>query len=222
MNIFRSSPKSDLLKECIDETVHMLDLGHEMFQLVTTALVQNAPPEDVRKIKKMDKEMNRSHRSVRRKVYEHLSLTGNQDLYFSLVLLSIVDDTERVGDYDKNIAEIITLVPRRLDFGPYTDDFNALWERTNEIFEATIKAFRDDDESAAMIVLRSYGAISDMCDDMIDDIIGGDDNEMINRDLVALMLIVRFFKRVNAHLKNIASSMTNPFHRIGYRPKDEK
>lgn len=222
MNLFRSSPKSDLLKECIDETVHMLDLGHEMFQLVTTALVQDAPPEDVRKIKKMDKEMNRSHRAVRRKVYEHLSLTGNQDLYFSLVLLSIVDDTERVGDYDKNIAEIITLVPRRLDFGEYTEDFNALWERTNEFFESTIKAFRDDDETAARYVLQSYGAISDTCDNMINDIIGGDDKEMINRDLVALMMIVRFFKRVNAHLKNIASSLTNPFHRIGYRPKDEE
>lgn len=222
MNIFKSSPKSDLLRECIDETVRMLDLGHEMFQLVTTALVQDAPPEDVQKIKKMDKEMNRSHRAVRRKVYEHLSLTGTQDLYFSLILLSVVDDTERVGDYDKNIAEIITLVPRRLDFGPYTDDFNALWEQTNQFFDATIKAFKDDDEAAARLVLRSYGRVSDMCDDMIDEIIGDEHNELIKRDLVALILIVRFFKRVNAHLKNIASTLTNPFHRIGYRPKDEE
>ncbi len=221
MNIFKSNPKSDLLQECIDETVRMLDLSHEMFQLVTTALVQDAPPEDVRTIKKMDKEMNRLHRDVRRKVYEHLTLAGTHDLYFSLVLLSIVDDTERVGDYDKNIAEIITLIPRRLEFGPYTEDFNLLWKQTNRFFDATITAFREDDESEARFVLDKYGEVSDTCDDMIDDIIGGADTEFIARDLVALMMLVRFFKRVNAHLKNISSSLTNPFHRIGYRPKDD-
>lgn len=222
MNIFRTKPQSDLLKECIDMTIKMLHLGQDMFQLVTTALVEDAPPEDVRNIKRMDKEMNRLHREVRRKVYEHLSLRGTRDLYFSLVLLSVVDDSERVGDYDKNIAEIITLVPRRLDFGSYTDEFNLLWKRTNQFFDATITAFSEDDEEKAQLVLEHYGTVSDTCDGMIEAILGGDGNEMIPRDLVALILIVRFFKRVNAHLKNIASTLTNPFHRIGYRPKREE
>lgn len=221
MNIFRSKPKSDLLQECNDDTVRMLELGHEMFELVTTALVQDSPPEDVKTIKKMDKEMNRLHRDVRRKVYEHLSLTGTRDLYNSLLLLSVVDGAERVGDYDKNIAEIITIIPRRLDFGEYTDEFNLLWKRTNQFFDATISAFRDDDEAKAQMVLENYGAISDTCDDMIDEILAGE-SEMIKRDLVALMMLVRFFKRVNAHLKNIASTITNPFHQIGYRPKKKK
>lgn len=218
MNIFRSKPKSNLLQECVAETVEMLDLSHEMFQLVTTALVEDSPPEDVKKIKMMDKEMNRLHRDVRRKVYEHLSLTGTQDLYYSLVLLSVVDDTERVGDYDKNIAEIITLIPRQLDFEHYTEEFNRLWKRTNQFFDATISAFREDDEEKARLVLEQYGDVSDTCDDMIDEILGAD-SDVIKRDLVALMMLVRFFKRVNAHLKNIASTITNPFHQIGYRPK---
>ncbi len=221
MNIFRSKPKSNLLQECIEDTVRMLDMGHEMFQLVTTALVEDSPPEDVKTIKKMDKEMNRLHRDVRRKVYEHLSLTGTQDLYYSLVLLSVVDDTERVGDYDKNIAEIITIIPRRLDFGEYTQRFNNLWERTNVFFDATLTAFREDDETKARFVLEHYGHLSDTCDDMIDEILAGE-SETIKRDLVALIMLVRFFKRVNAHLKNIASTLTNPFHQIGYRPKKEK
>ena len=221
MNIFRSKPRSNLLQECIEDTLRMLEMGHEMFQLVTTALVEDSPPEDVRTIKKMDKEMNRLHRDVRRKVYEHLSLTGTQDLYYSLVLLSVVDDTERVGDYDKNIAEIITVIPRRLQFDDYTERFNDLWKRTNEFFDATLTAFREDDEAKAAYVLEHYGAVSDTCDDIIDEILAGD-SESIKRDLVALILLVRFFKRVNAHLKNIASTLTNPFHQIGYRPKKEK
>lgn len=201
--------------------MRMLEMAQEMFQLVTTALVEDSPPEDVKTIKKMDKEMNRLHRDVRRKVYEHLSLTGTQDLYYSLVLLSVVDDTERVGDYDKNIAEIITIIPRRLQFGEYTDRFNDLWKRTNEFFDATLTAFREDDEARAGFVLEHYGVVSDTCDDIIDEILAAD-MESIKRDLVALILLVRFFKRVNAHLKNIASTLTNPFHQIGYRPKKEK
>ena len=32
------------------------------------------------------------------------------------------------------------------------------------------------------------------------------------------VLIMRYFKRVNAHLKNSATSVINPFHEIGFRP----
>jgi hypothetical protein len=32
-------------------------------------------------------------------------------------------------------------------------------------------------------------------------------------------LYLRYLKRVSAHLKNVATSVVNPYHRIGFREK---
>ena len=37
---------------------------------------------------------------------------------------------------------------------------------------------------------------------------------------MATALYIRFLKRISAHLMNIASSVVNPFDRIGFREKD--
>jgi phosphate transport system protein len=217
MDLFKTKPKSDLLKDAVRDTMKMLDLNREMFQLVTKALSEESLPELVQTIKRTDKEVNRLHRDVRRKVFEHLAIVGTNDLYSALVLLSVVDDSERVGDYNKNIAEVINLMPGKLNFGEYDASFKEVWDSTSEFFEATLKAFRDDDEASASFVLEKYGTLSDICDDTVDRILTDDTEGGIPRDLVALMLLMRFFKRVNAHLKNIASTIVNPFDRIGYK-----
>ena len=40
-------------------------------------------------------------------------------------------------------------------------------------------------------------------------------------DAICLALYIRYLKRICAHLRNIASSIVNPFHRIGYREKNK-
>lgn len=221
MNIFKWKSRPPLIDEARNDAVRMLEMGQEMFELVTVSMAQDTLPGGLATIKQMDKEINRIHRDVRKKAFEHLSITGNKELFTSLVLLSVVDDSERIGDYNKNIGELIHLLPKKLDFQKHGETFDRLWKDTGTAFELTLKAFRDDDEEAAHRVLSAYGGLSDTCDDVIDDIIGVDSGS-IPRDLVGLMLLLRYFKRVNAHLKNIASTVVNPFHRIGYKPKSGK
>ena len=38
-------------------------------------------------------------------------------------------------------------------------------------------------------------------------------------DAACLALYIRYLKRVCAHLRNISTSIVNPFHRIGFREK---
>jgi hypothetical protein len=38
---------------------------------------------------------------------------------------------------------------------------------------------------------------------------------------VTVAIYLRFLKRVSAHLKNVATSVVNPYYRIGFREKDE-
>lgn len=197
----------------------MLELGQGMFRQLTQAWTGETQPGELDELKKQDKTINFLHREVRRKVYEHLSLTGNESLFSALVLLSVVDDSERIGDYGKNIAELVSFTPGSLDFGKYADVFERVWKQSNEMFENTIKAIRDDDEKSALLVMDAYVPISNTVDDLIERMFREENGDMIKREYVALMLLMRYFKRVDAHLKNIASTVVNPFHRIGYKAK---
>ena len=40
-------------------------------------------------------------------------------------------------------------------------------------------------------------------------------------EAAAVVLYVRFLKRIGSHSRNIATSIVNPFHRIGYQEKKQ-
>ncbi len=57
-------------------------------------------------------------------------------------------------------------------------------------------------------------------DEILATLIGHDDTGLPCKEAVTTALYVRFLKRVSAHLMNIASSVVNPFDRIGFRGDD--
>ena len=45
-----------------------------------------------------------------------------------------------------------------------------------------------------------------------------EDTAISSREAVIAALASRYTKRISAHLSNLASSVVNPFDRIGFRP----
>jgi phosphate transport system protein len=221
MSIFQKNDPS-LVTIALKNAIVMLELGQEMFSLVTDSLVKDTEPEKASNIKRMDKEINKIHREVNRQIFEHLSISPGKNLFPSLVLLTVVKDSERIGDYNKNIAELLEIMPERLDLDKYTDTFQKMWRETTQMFDEAIRAFKEENEQLAHKVLEEYTHISKICDEIIDQILTEGKSKGIKKDLVILVLLMRYFKRVNAHLKNIASTVVNPFHRIGYKFKEEE
>ena len=64
--------------------------------------------------------------------------------------------------------------------------------------------------------------VSKVSDKMLKSLMNNEDLELKAGSAVALALYIRQLKRINSHLRNIASSIVNPFHRIGYKPKKKK
>jgi phosphate transport system protein len=221
MSIFQKNDPS-LVTIALKNAIIMLELGQEMFSLVTDSLVKDTEPEKARNIKQMDKEINKIHREVNRQIFEHLAISPNKNLFPSLVLLTVVKDSERIGDYNKNIAELLEMMPEHLDLEKYSDTFQKLWRETTQMFDEAIRAFKEENEQLAHKVLEEYTHISKICDEIIVQILTEGKSKGIKKDLVFLVLLMRYFKRVNAHLKNIASTVVNPFHRIGYKFKEEE
>ena len=75
------------------------------------------------------------------------------------------------------------------------------------------------DDKKAEDLLREYKWVNKMCDEHVADLLNKKENKMSSSKAVALSLYFRYLKRINSHLRNGASSVVNPFPRIGFKVK---
>ena len=99
-NLFKSD---SLYVQALEECHEMLDIDLKMFQESINVLRNKDNSESSFDIRKADLKINEFERSVRRKVMTHLAVSGTDDLGSGLILISVVTDIERIGDYTKNI-----------------------------------------------------------------------------------------------------------------------
>jgi phosphate transport system protein len=210
--------KESLLDEAKDECIRMLDLGKEMFVMVLGAIKHLTSHEVREQVARMDKEVNRQQREIRKKVFEHLAISRGRDLLEGLRITSVVVDLERIGDYSKNIGELVDMLPGQLVFEQYEQRFQEVRSLTLSLFDLTRKAVAESDEDQAREAMRVYDRVSKLCDGTIQDVISGETSgETVQKCYLGLVLMLRYMKRVGGHLKNIASAIVNPFDSIGYR-----
>jgi len=204
--------KDDLLKQSFVTAGEMLMLTKEMYlEVMQRTLKDGAPGFDIHE---RDQQLNDMEREIRRKVLEHLSINPQQDIVASLVLVSVVNDIERIGDYTKNLEELEEL---------YTEDFSKLHgfkilkkcsDQVETFFDLTRKSFVSGDKTKARQVMKDYKGVGQNCDQVIEETF--QDPTMNKNAALASVLFARYLKRICSHLKNIASSVVNPFDEIGY------
>jgi|UniRef100_A0A7C3UQE7 phosphate uptake regulator len=206
--------KSSLLKEATDELLVMLEKAQHMFEFsMRVMLEEERERED---IYKLDCELNLLQMDIRRKILEHLAVNPYQDINFSLILSIIVYDVERIGDYSKNTIELAHLYPEHLK-GEYFDRIRRIEEKVKELFAKTIACFKNGDSGLGREIMEEHSKLAPQCERIVEDVIR--DKNLTARDGVVISLLARYLKRVSAHLKNVASSVVNPFHRLTYRPE---
>ena len=212
----------NLLDEARAESLEMLDQAREMYDGVTQAMREEVHQGILNRIAEMDRSLNRKEVNVRKKVFEHLAVSKGQDLLLGLVLVTVVIDLERIGDYTKNIGELVTFIPGRLDFGKYEERYESIEARTREMFDRTKAIFQTDDPAAARDAVQFYDRISKDTDGILKEIMEtGTPGDSIEKRILGLALLLRYLKRVAAHLKNMCTAISNPYPNIGFRPKSD-
>ncbi|MFH1438337.1 MAG: PhoU domain-containing protein [Pseudomonadota bacterium] len=208
-----------LIEDAKKDCVHMLDAGEEMFRIVANTLKELTDKDELEAVRRMDKTLNQEVRDVRKKVYQHLAISRGKDLVSGLQLITIVIDLERIGDYTKNLVELVEMIPAKMDFGAHESTYTTVHSKTLKMFALVRQAFVDDDEKKAREALSLYDDVSKTCDGTTREVIkGGSMDDNVTKPDLALVLFMRYMKRINAHLKNVATSIINPFHMIGFRP----
>ena len=213
-NLFKSD---SLYVQALEECHEMLDIDLKMFQESINVLRNKDNSESSFDIRKADLKINEFERSVRRKVMTHLAVSGTDDLGSGLILISVVTDIERIGDYTKNIYDLSKFYTKRLNGHDLESDLSNVEEKVVSLFQNSIKAFKDQDLELARQIMKDYKeSISKQSDKITNDIISGK-LSMDADTATAVAMYSRYLKRIGAHSRNLISSVVNPFERIGYR-----
>jgi phosphate uptake regulator len=214
--------RDNLMVQALDECYEMVDLCRTMLNASITSLRESDNAEIALDIGALDKKLNAFERDVRRKVMTHLSLTRSTDISSGLILVSIVIDLERIGDYAKNIYQIAQAHPSRLNAGPIEDQVKEIETVAADHFKRSMIAFKEGDVEAARELMSSYKAdISSVCADLERQLVAGE-VDLPAAEAVAVALYLRFIKRISSHARNLVSAIVNPFPRIGYKEKTGK
>jgi phosphate uptake regulator len=211
--------KDTLMDRAYQRSFKMLDITLDMFREARESLRNRDDSEIDLKIKERDKQVNSYEREVRRMVFNHLAVQGTIELPSGLALVSIIIDIERIGDYTKNMVELALDHPGRLHGGQFEEDLKRMEEAVEDNFITAKKCFVDGDSALALALLEKYAWVNDACDDRVRDVVQEKDPSIRPGDAAAMTLYIRFLKRVNSHLRNITTSVVNPFDRIGFNPK---
>jgi len=197
----------------------MLDLTREMFTKSRESLRNREDAEVDINVRDRDQEVNSYEREVRRNVFNHLVVSGTEMLPSGLALISIIIDIERIGDYAKNMVELALEHPGKLHGGVLEEKLTQIEEAVEDHFIQTRKCFEAGDGEMALKLLEKYSWVNQACDDCLIVLIREEDANIKPGDAVALALYSRQLKRINSHLRNITTSVVNPFDRIGFNPK---
>ena len=222
MTIFKdilSIWKSDnLLAQAWDDSIKMLSLSNDIFVQSIQYFNSGENIDAVKALKKEDQSVNDYYQLVRRKVLTHYSIDKPPvETSGGLTLVNMVVDIERIGDYCKNISDLTLIKSGPMDFGELRDDIKSIETEVESRFTKTIQAIQDQDEALADDLLNSYKKmVTKVSDKIVRKIASGEIALNDSAQGACIVLYARYLKRIGAHLKNITSTIVNPYDKIGY------
>ena len=218
VNIWKSE---DSLSQAWGSSNEMLTLSHVMFTDSIGALRSGEKNKVIKSIKQRDTDINKYQRDIRKKVVTYYSISKDvTNLDSGLVLINMVVDIERIGDYTKNILDLAKHHPKKFVSEKISDDLRVVEKAVIERFGNTIKAVEEMDEEVAKELIKSYRSdLGKLSDNLVASSISGKLQIGVEYKASSMVLYARYLKRIGAHLKNITSVVVNPFESIGYNTK---
>ena len=206
---------SGLINEAEKMVSDMLEIAYNMFRYSMEIVIEKETEKE--NIYEIDQKLNSMEIDVRKKILEHLSINPSQDITPSLVLVTIVVDIERLGDYSKNLIEVSHKYPEPLK-GKYIENIRDLELEVQKCFEDTIKIYNEQNEELGKQVMKKLSRLIDECQNLLEVLI--EDKSLSSKEGIIYSLLVRHLKRVSSHVRNVCSGIVNPFYRLGYKPNE--
>jgi len=212
INAWRRKP---ILVQMCEGLVRMIRDARWMFQAVTTwALEGDGTNESAQQaVYDRDIQINKSERHIRKQLVEHLSFLPGSEVPTCLILMSVIKDAERIGDYCKNILDVARVIGEPLGRDDCVDELRALVREIDESFEPVARSFEESDRELGHATITKTRALAKRADVLIDRLL---EEDPPRRRAVAYALLARYLKRISMHLANITTSTVMPLHKLDF------
>jgi phosphate uptake regulator len=206
LEIFRDDDWSGELVARIGE---MLETAAGMFDYAVAVVVYGEKDEDPQgALYSPDRRINMLEREIRRRVVARLSAGApGSDVPTALIFMNAVKDVERIGDYVKNLYDISRLLPADADRRLYQEHLVGRSRTLEDLFARTLRAFSESDQDEARGVIARTRVLEVQAEQAIADLAR---SNLRTADAVCLALGLRFYKRIAAHLSNVATTVVMP------------
>ena len=178
-------------------------------------------PETVSKdfdVYSLDKEINQFERDIRRKLFFYQNSDIPTKNHRAILVMSLIaHDIERIGDYSKNIYELAGNHDTPVSFGKYNETLKIIENLILSEFKKSISYFVEFNEKIHQSIGEGLTKANEVIEKSLNEIqqnpdcVGSEQKEVIS-----LVLYLRFLKRTSSHLRNISTSYYNPIDRIGF------
>jgi phosphate transport system protein len=211
LSIFRSDNAIAVMG---DDFHKMLDLTHDLTVRAGSLYFDGPNAEERTEISHRDVKVNKLERRIRKKVIAHMALASNsQDAPYCLLLMSLVKDAERLGDYAKNLAEVYDDGGGTLPSDKNVEELQAIRAIVEETFSSVKEVFANSDVEGALGLIREGRDAMKRCDALIAKVAKSDYSAA---STVSMVLGSRYYKRIQGHLLNVLSGVVMPLHKLDY------
>ena len=215
MNLFNflTGSRPPLVEQSMTDLGVMLDTADSMFAAATNSLLDNEPLHV--DLSTQDDIINEREQTIRRSVLEHILADPRAELSLSLLLVSIVQDAERLGDLAKSIAKAADLAssPR---MGRHVEALREIRDRVQSAFPRVRRSFIVGDAKVGRVVMDEHTQTKIDVGDFLQRLAEADD--LTSNEAVVLSISARMIGRTSSHLSNIVSAVALPFDQVRNAP----
>jgi phosphate uptake regulator len=217
LSILRSD---DPLGAMGEEFRRMLNLTYDMTMLAGEIYFGKKPsPEERSHIYQEDRQVNILERKIRKLVVAHLSIPSNRaSVPYCLILMSLVKDVERLGDYAKNLSEVVEIHPDPLPDDDNVRELQEIRVGVERSFQSAYEVFATSDREKALELILAGRELAHRTDALLTKVAQGPYDA---GTATALVLGARYYKRIGGHVLNVLSSVVMPVHKVDYYDEKE-
>ena len=209
--------RESLCDEAFNAALVMLEASASMFRDAVASLRREGSLE--LDIYERDRQINKYERDVRRKIVTHLAISTSPDANMGLILTAIVIDIERIGDITKNIVELAADIEQAFTGGEIEAEIASVETTVTQMFDKIVPALRNGDVDLAREIYEVHEGVAGTVEENLQRLVTGQVLTDDSAVAATATLYLRYLKRISAHLKNVATSIVNPYYRIGFREK---
>jgi phosphate uptake regulator len=202
------------LKAASDTFTAMAEQARDMF-LEASAVYWGHPQTAAERTQlyERDVDLNKKQRAIRKRVVAQLAGIVPENVPYGLLLMSLVKDVERIGDYAKNLTELAQWCPDPLPEDENTAELKEITHAVETLARDAVAAYVAQNPDRARELILEGRSTAKRCDELVPRIARSDYNAA---SAVKMAVGVRFYKRVGGHLLNMLTSMVMPLHKLDY------